>query len=98
MEATAAEIAIGGKGTLALGPGQSINNVNVKAIFVREDAANLKFWRERFPGESADTEVTAAHFLGTTPKGGDLILGQGYNFKRVETGAAGSVTIIFADI
>lgn len=98
MEATATEIAIGGKGTKALGAGQSLDNLNVKAVFVREDAANLKLWRERFPGETTDTEVTANHFVGTTPKAGDLILGLGYNFKKVETGAAGSVNLIYADI
>jgi hypothetical protein len=97
MEATALETIIGGKGTRAIGATISVDNVKVKAVFVREDAPNLKLYRERYAGEVADTEVTADHFSGTTPKAGDLILGFGYNFKKVETGASGSVTLIFAE-
>lgn len=98
MEANAEEIAVGGKGTRALGPNQSIDNVNLKAVFIREDAPNLKLWRERFAGETTDTEVTSAHFQGTTPKAGDFILGLGYNFKKVEVGATGSATIVYAKL
>lgn len=98
MEANAWETAVGGKGTLALGANQSIDNAVIRAIYVREDAPNLQIFRERAPGEVADTDVTAAHFLGTTAKAGDLILGNGYNFKRVVVGNAGSVTIIRAKL
>lgn len=96
MEATALETIIGGKGTLAIGAGVTKDNVKVKAVYVREDAPNLKLYRERYDGELADTEVTAQHFSGTTPKAGDLILGFGYNFKKIENGAIGSVTLIYA--
>jgi hypothetical protein len=98
MQANAIEIAVGGKGTIALGANQSIDNAVISAIYVREDAPNLQIFRERAPGEVVDTDVTAAHFVGTTPKAGDLILGNGYNFKRIVVGNAGSVTGIRATL
>lgn len=96
MEATALETIVGGKGTLCIGAGVVKDDVKVKAVYVREDAPNLKLYRERYVGEVVDTEVTSNHFSGTTPKAGDLILGFGYNFKKIETGVAGSVTLVHA--
>ena len=85
----------GGNGTKCLGANKTLDNVDVAAIYVREDCANLQIFRERFTGEGSDTDVTANHFVGTTPKAGDLIRGFGYNFKKIATGATGSVTLIY---
>jgi hypothetical protein len=85
----------GGQGTKCLGPSQTIDGVDVAAIYVREDCPNLVITRERFPGETTDTNVTADHFVNTTPKAGDLIRGFGYTFKKIVTGSTGSVTLIY---
>ena len=85
----------GGNGTKCLGATKTIDNVNVAAIYVREDCPNLAIFRERRPGESSDTNVTATHFDGATPKAGDFIRGFGYSFKRIEVGSTGSVTLIY---
>lgn len=87
----------GGKGTISLGAGQTLDNVKIAAIYVREDAANLALTRERYPNETADTVVTSTHFIGTTPKAGDVIRGKGYTFKKVVVGATGSITVILAE-
>jgi threonine dehydrogenase-like Zn-dependent dehydrogenase len=92
--ATVQEVIIGGKGTICLGATKTLDDANAAAIYVREDAPNLQLFRERFEGETTDTEVTADHFDGTTPKAGDLIRGLGYNFKKIVVGAAGSVAVI----
>jgi hypothetical protein len=85
----------GGKGTKCIGPNKTVDGLNIAAIYVREDCPNLQIYRERTPGEGSDTEVTANHFDGTTPKAGDLIRGFGYSFKKIVTGSTGSVTLIY---
>ena len=86
---------MGGYGTKKIGAGVTIDNVEVAAVFVTEDAANLKLWRAPFAGETEIQEVTADHFNGTTPKAGDLIKGFGYNFWKVSVGSAGAATLIY---
>lgn len=85
----------GGNGTKCIGANQNSDGVIVAAIYVREDCPNLQIFRERYTGEGSDTDVTAAHFAGTTPKAGDLIRGFGYNFKKIVVGSTGSVTLIY---
>jgi hypothetical protein len=85
----------GGKGTKCLGANQTLDNVDVAAIYVREDCPYLAISRERYKGETSDTDVTGTHFIGTTPKAGDLIRGFGYSFKKIVTGSTGSVTLIY---
>jgi hypothetical protein len=84
----------GGKGTVCLGPGETLDNAKIAAIYVREDCPNLVITRERFANETTDTNVTTAHFKSTSPKAGDLIRGFSYNFKKVVVGASGSITVI----
>lgn len=85
----------GGNGTKSIGATKTVDNAQIAAIYVREDCPNLQIFRERYGNESSDTDVTASHFDGTTPKAGDYIRGFGYNFKKVVVGASGSVTLIY---
>jgi hypothetical protein len=86
---------MGGYGTKKIGAGVTIDNVEVAAVFITEDAPNLKLWRAPFSGETGIQEVTTEHFNSTTPKAGDLIKGFGYNFWKIQVGSSGAATLIY---
>jgi hypothetical protein len=86
---------MGGYGTKKIGANVTIDNVEVAAVYITEDAANLKLWRAPFANETEIQEVTNEHFNGTTPKAGDLVKGFGYNFWKVSVGSSGAATLIY---
>lgn len=96
MSNTPTEDIVGGKGTIFLGAGQTLE-ANISKIYVRENAPNLALFREKYTDETSFVNVTAEHYKGTTPLAQDIINGKGYIFGKVEVGASGSICVILAD-
>lgn len=86
---------MGGYGTKKIGAGVSIDNAEIAAVYITEDAPNLKLYRAPYLSETEMQDVTSDHFNNTTPKVGDLIKGFGYNFWKVSIGASGAATLIY---